>query len=252
MDKFVKEKRQELLEKESLLKKQEESCSLREKQIAEINSKLAQEHAERLDLENQFNSLKEKNESNLKRIDELQNSLAEARNENQRLSREFMRFKDISDTSEKRIRLYERETEGLKQSLNSQSLFVSELQKQIAELKEVNFLAVNDRSRAQLAISEVTNNVSRLLAAMNQKSPHLPLPQQSGVSLPAESVVAPVTTTGNESTEERNPLQRELFPSEPTPEEKEMMNSNTETALDPNFSVHNHDTNSELSVDVDA
>ena len=265
MDKFVKEKRKELLEKEAALKKQEESCALRERQVDDVNARLAQEHAERLDLEAQFAALKEKDEGNLKRIEELQSELAEARNESQRLSREFMRFKDISDTAEKRISLYERETEGLKQSLASQSLFVSELQKQIAELKEINFLAVNDRSRAQLAISEVTNNVSRLLQAINQKSPRLPLPSQSGISMVNESVLnepgetpQPAAATATTATTAaaaaaaaaaKEPYKRELFPAEPTAEEKEM-EANAETALDPNFSVHNADVNSELSVDV--
>ena len=264
MDKFVKEKRKELLEKEAALKKQEESCALRERQVDDVNARLAQEHAERLDLEAQFAALKEKDEGNLKRIEELQSELAEARNESQRLSREFMRFKDISDTAEKRISLYERETEGLKQSLASQSLFVSELQKQIAELKEINFLAVNDRSRAQLAISEVTNNVSRLLQAINQKSPRLPLPSQSGISMVNESVLnepgetpqpaAAATATATTAAAAaaaaaKEPYKRELFPAEPTAEEKEM-EANAETALDPNFSVHNADVNSELSVDV--
>ena len=185
----------------------------------------------------------------MKRIEELQSELAEARNESQRLSREFMRFKDISDTAEKRISLYERETEGLKQSLASQSLFVSELQKQIAELKEINFLAVNDRSRAQLAISEVTSNVSRLLQAINQKSPRLPLPSQSGISMVNESVLNEQGEVPQQAATAKEPYQRELFPAEPTAEEREM-EANAETALDPNFSVHNADANSQLSVDV--
>lgn len=245
----MKEKRRELLEKEAALKKQEESCALRERQVADVNSRLAQEHAERLDLEAQFAALKEKNEANLKRIEELQSELAESRNESQRLSREFMRFKDISDTAEKRISLYERETEGLKQSLASQSLFVSELQKQIAELKEINFLAVNDRSRAQLAISEVTSNVSRLLQAINQRSPRLPLPSQSGISMVNESVLNEQGEVPQQPATAKEPYRRELFPAEPTAEEREM-EANEETALDPNFSVHNADANSQLSVDV--
>lgn len=45
---------------------------------------------------------------------------------------------------------------------------------------------------------------------------------------------------------EADPAKRELFPKEPTKEEKEMM----DVALDQDFSIHNHDGESQQSLDV--
>ena len=63
------------------------------------------------------------------------------------------------------------------------------------------------------------------------------------------AAAATATTATTAAAAAKEPYKRELFPAEPTAEEKEM-EANAETALDPNFSVHNADVNSELSVDV--
>ena len=47
---------------------------------------------------------------------------------------------------------------------------------------------------------------------------------------------------------EADPAKRELFPKEPTKEEKEMM----DVALDQDFSIHNHDGESQQSLDISA
>ena len=177
MDGFVKEKRQHLLSKETELKRKEQQLDLREKQLNDITGKLASEHSERLDAESQVASLQKKLDDLEHRLNDLQTLLAEARNENVRLSQEYMRYKDIGDTADRRVSLFSKTNEELQQKIESQNIFILQLQKKIAELQESNYYITNDHSRATLALNEVSGQVSRLLAVVNAKSPQKAVPK---------------------------------------------------------------------------
>lgn len=186
MDGFVKEKRQAVLNKETELRRQEQQLELKEQQQNEAEKKFAKEHAMVLDLQNEISAANAKHEEYEKRVNELQRLLAESKNENLKLSQEYMKWKDIGDTADRRVGLFSKTNEELQQKIESQSIFILQLQKRIAELQESNYFIANDHSRATLALNEVSGQVSRLLAAMNAKSPRkspLPLPQQSSLSV---------------------------------------------------------------------
>lgn len=186
MDSFVKEKRQTLLEKESLLQKQQQQLENKQKHVDQSESEYIHEHTLRLDLETQVKQYQEKLEGYEKRITDLQSMLAESKNENMKLSQEYLRYKDLGDTADRRIGLFSKTNEELQQKIDSQNIFILQLQKRIAELQESNYFIANDHSRATLALNEVNDQVSRLLAAVNGRSPQKPLPavgQQSGLSV---------------------------------------------------------------------
>lgn len=171
MDGFVKEKRQALLEREAALRRETQQLELRRRQQEKEDEKLAAERAGRMDAETQATRLQEKVDAMERRVNELQTLLAEARNENVRLGQEYMRFKDVGDTAERRVGLYAKTNEELQQKIESQNVFILQLQKRIVELQESNYYITNDHSRATLALNEVSGQVSRLLAAVNAKSP---------------------------------------------------------------------------------
>ena len=171
MDGFVKEKRQTLLEREAALRRESQQLELRRRQQEKEDAKLAAERAGRMDAETRATQLQEKADALEKRVNELQTLLAEARNENVKLGQEYMRSKDAGETAERRVGLYAKTNEELQQKLESQNVFILQLQKRIAELQESNYYITNDHSRATLALNEVSGQVSRLLAAVNAKSP---------------------------------------------------------------------------------
>ena len=171
MDGFVKEKRQTLLEREAALRRESQQLELRRRQQEKADAKLAAERAGRMDAETRATQLQEKADALEKRVNELQTLLAEARNENVKLGQEYMRSKDAGETAERRVGLYAKTNEELQQKLESQNVFILQLQKRIAELQESNYYITNDHSRATLALNEVSGQVSRLLAAVNAKSP---------------------------------------------------------------------------------
>ena len=191
MDGFVKEKRQQVLSKETELRRAEQQLELKKQQQAEMESRYEREHGSLLDLQDQLAATNAKIEEYEKRVNELQRNLAEAKNENLKLNQEYMRWKDISDTADKRVGLFSKTNEELQQKIESQSIFILQLQKRIAELQESNYFIANDHSRATLALNEVNGQVSRLLAAMNAKSPQKPplsLPQQSTLSVVVQCI----------------------------------------------------------------
>lgn len=186
MEGFVKEKRQSVLGKETELRRLEQQLELKQGQQDEAEKRYAKEHAMVLDLQNELSAASGRNEEYEKRVNELQRLLAEAKNENLKLSQEYMKWKDIGDNADRRVGLFSKTNEELQQKIESQSIFILQLQKRIAELQESNYFIANDHSRATLALNEVSGQVSRLLAAINAKSPRkspLPLPQQSSLSV---------------------------------------------------------------------
>lgn len=263
MDGFVKEKRQQLLEKETELKRRDQQLDLREKQLDDITGKLASEHSARLDAESQVTNLQKKLDDLERRLNDLQTLLAEARNENVRLSQEYMRYKDIGDTADRRVSLFSKTNEELQQKIESQNIFILQLQKKIAELQESNYYITNDHSRAALALNEVSGQVSRLLAVVNAKSPQKSVqkshlgPEQDLQQGPQRDSIQDPQHPSDVRIERPNdlegdPAKRQLFTQEPTEEEKELMNeSNPAVALGSSFSVHNNDGQSEISLDVD-
>lgn len=183
MNMFVKEKRDSLLAKETDLRKQQQQLEVKQKQVSASETEFIREHSVRLDCENQIKQYQEKMEGYEKRINDLQSLVAEARNENMKLSQEYMRYKDIGDTADRRVSLFSKTNEELQQKIESQNIFILQLQKRIAELQESNYFIANDHSRATLALNEVNDQVSRLLAVVNARSPSKQLPGQSGLSV---------------------------------------------------------------------
>ena len=163
--------RQEVASREAALRRESQQLELRRRQQEKEDAKLAAERAGRMDAETRATQLQEKADALEKRVNELQTLLAEARNENVKLGQEFMRSKDAGETAERRVGLYAKTNEELQQKLESQNVFILQLQKRIAELQESNYYITNDHSRATLALNEVSGQVSRLLAAVNAKSP---------------------------------------------------------------------------------
>ena len=159
MDSFVKEKRQSVLEKETELKKQEQIIETKQKQLNASESEYIREHTLRLDYENQVKQYQEKIESYEKRINDLQSVIAETKNENMKLNQEYLRIKDVGDSADRRITLFSKTNEELQQKIESQNIFILQLQKRIAELQESNYFIANDHSRATLALNEVNDQV---------------------------------------------------------------------------------------------
>ena len=159
MDSFVKEKRQSVLEKETDLKKQEQIIETKQKQLNASESEYIREHTLRLDYENQVKQYQEKIESYEKRINDLQSVIAETKNENMKLNQEYLRIKDVGDSADRRITLFSKTNEELQQKIESQNIFILQLQKRIAELQESNYFIANDHSRATLALNEVNDQV---------------------------------------------------------------------------------------------
>ena len=171
MDVFLKERRQAVLEEEASLRRQKEEIALRTRQLDETDAQRANDHAARLDAEEKVRSLQLRVEDMEKRINQLQGLLASARNENVRLQQDHLRQKDMGDTAERRVVLYQQEQEQMEKTLESQKMFILQLQKRISELEESHYYITNDHSRATMALSKVSGEVSRLLAAVNGRSP---------------------------------------------------------------------------------
>ena len=171
MDVFLKERRQAVLEEEASLRRQKEEIALRTRQLDETDAQRASDHAARLDAEEKVRTLQLRVEDMEKRISQLQGLLASARNENVRLQQDHLRQKDLGDTAERRVVLYQQEQEQMEKTLESQKLFILQLQKRISELEESHYYITNDHSRATMALSKVSGEVSRLLAAVNGRSP---------------------------------------------------------------------------------
>lgn len=171
MDVFLKERRQAVLEEEASLRRQKEEIALRTRQLDETDAQRASDHAARLDAEEKVCTLQLRVEDMEKRIGQLQGLLASARNENVRLQQDHLRQKDLGDTAERRVVLYQQEQEQMEKTLESQKLFILQLQKRISELEESHYYITNDHSRATMALSKVSEEVSRLLTAVNGRSP---------------------------------------------------------------------------------
>ena len=171
MDVFLKERRQAVLEEEASLRRQKEQIALRTRQLDETDAQRASEHAARLDAEEKVRTLQLRVEDLEKRISQLQGLLASARNENVRLQQDHLRQKDVGDTAERRVVLYQQEQEQMEKTLESQRLFILQLQKRISELEESHYYITNDHMRATMALSKVSGEASRVLAMVHGRSP---------------------------------------------------------------------------------
>ena len=265
MDRFVRERRQTILEQEAALRRQKEELDFRARQADKNDGQRAADHAARLDAEERVRGLQTQVDELERRVGTLQGLLADARNENVKLRQDSLRNKDVGDTAERRLVLYQQEQEKMEKTVESQKVFILQLQKRIAELEESHYYITNDHSRATLALSKVSDEVSRLLAVVNARSPQkvMPEPDRSHPILPTyreeedkdKDEDGNGNGNGNDSARDRET--RQLFPSQPTPAERVMMEEEKEEELKAgplgsSFSIHNHreDKDSDTSLDI--